>query len=139
VPPAVTKYHLHGSTRVAMRVVSGTESVVYYLHGDHLGSVSLTTDGSGAAVARQLYRAWGAARWVSGTLPTDLGYTGQRGQPELGLVFMHARYYEVYLNRFISPDTIVPDLSNPQSLNRYSYVYNRPLVLQDPSVPSIVK
>jgi hypothetical protein len=27
----------------------------------------------------------------------------------------------------------VPDLRNPQSLNRYSYVYNRPLVLRDPS------
>jgi hypothetical protein len=27
----------------------------------------------------------------------------------------------------------VPDLRNPQSLNRYSYVYNRPLVMRDPS------
>ena len=35
--------------------------------------------------------------------------------------------------RFISPDTIVPDPANPQSLNRYSYVFNRPLVLTDPS------
>jgi len=133
VPPAVTKYHLHGSTRVAMRVVSGTESVVYYLHGDHLGSVSLTTDGSGAVVARQLYRAWGAARWVSGTLPTDLGYTGQRGQPELGLVFMHARYYEVRLGRWLSADTIVPQPGNPQSLNRFSYVLGNPLEYTDPS------
>jgi len=66
VPPAVTRYYLHGSARLAMRVVSGTESVVYYLHGDHLSSVSLTTDDSGAVVARQLWRAWGAARWVSG-------------------------------------------------------------------------
>jgi hypothetical protein len=33
----------------------------------------------------------------------------------------------------VSPDSIVPDPANPQSLNRYSYVLNRPLVLTDPS------
>ena len=30
-------------------------------------------------------------------------------------------------------DTIVPDPLNPQSLNRYTYVYNRPLVYTDPT------
>jgi hypothetical protein len=38
-----------------------------------------------------------------------------------------------YLNRWLSPDTIVPDLANPQSLNRYSYVNNRPLNFTDPT------
>jgi hypothetical protein len=31
-------------------------------------------------------------------------------------------------NRFLSPDSIMPDSSNPPSLSRYSYGYNRPLV-----------
>jgi hypothetical protein len=48
------------------------------------------------------------------------------------LLFYHARYYHPYLNRWISPDTIIPNPANPQSLNRYSYVYNRPLVYVDP-------
>ena len=39
--------------------------------------------------------------------------------------------YSPIVGRFLSPDTIVPDLRNPQSLNRYSYVYNRPLNLVD--------
>jgi hypothetical protein len=38
-----------------------------------------------------------------------------------------------YLNRFISPDTIIPDFENPQSLNRYSYVQNNPVRFVDPS------
>lgn len=42
------------------------------------------------------------------------------------------RMYDPLVGRFISPDSIVPDLRNPQSLNRYSYVYNRPLNLVDP-------
>ena len=33
----------------------------------------------------------------------------------------------------LSPDTIVPDPKNPQSLNRYSYVLNNPLNYTDPT------
>jgi hypothetical protein len=34
---------------------------------------------------------------------------------------------------FVSPDSIVPEPGNPQSLNRYSYVGNRPTVYVDPT------
>ena len=37
------------------------------------------------------------------------------------------------IGRFISPDTVVPNPANPQSLNRYSYVLNNPLKYTDPS------
>jgi hypothetical protein len=48
-------------------------------------------------------------------------------------MYYRARYYAHYLNRWLSPDTIVPDPQNPQSLNRYSYVNNRPLNFTDPT------
>jgi hypothetical protein len=48
-------------------------------------------------------------------------------------MFYHARYYAPYLNRWIQPDTIIPDPASPQSLNRYSYVRNNPLRFVDPS------
>ncbi len=38
-----------------------------------------------------------------------------------------------YINRFLQPDSIIPDLSNPQSWNRYSYVTNRPVNFNDPT------
>ncbi len=44
-----------------------------------------------------------------------------------------ARYYDATIGRFISPDTIVPEPFNPQSLNRYSYCLNNPLRYVDPS------
>jgi len=106
---------------------------VVWLHGDHLGSTSLTTDGSGNVGARQAYYPFGATRWVTGTLPTDFGFTGQRNQSTIRLYDYHARFYDPYLNRFISADTIVPDPANPQDLNRYSYVRNSPLVYVDPT------
>jgi RHS repeat-associated protein len=80
-----------------------------------------------------LYDAWGNIRYVTGTLPTDIGYTGQRLDNSTGLMYYRARYYAHYLNRWIQPDTIVPDPANPQSLNRYSYVKNRPLNFTDPT------
>ena len=39
----------------------------------------------------------------------------------------NTRYYDPELGRFIQADTTIPDLSNPQSYNRYSYVLNNPL------------
>jgi hypothetical protein len=42
-------------------------------------------------------------------------------------------YYDPELGRFIQPDTVIPDLGNPQSYNRYSYVMNNPLRYNDPS------
>jgi hypothetical protein len=35
--------------------------------------------------------------------------------------------------RFIQPDTLIPDLTNPQAWNRYSYVENRPIIFIDPT------
>jgi len=46
---------------------------------------------------------------------------------------MNARYYVNYINRFLSPDPIIPDPTNPQSFNRYSYVLNQPTKYIDPS------
>jgi len=46
---------------------------------------------------------------------------------------MGAREYDPSLGRWLSADTIVPDLADPQSLNRYSYVSNNPLRYVDPS------
>jgi len=50
-----------------------------------------------------------------------------------GMVYLRARYYAPYLNQWIQPDPIIPDIRNPQSLNRYSYVMNNPVNLTDPS------
>jgi RHS repeat-associated protein len=115
-----------------MRVITTGGNALYFLHGDHLGSTSLTTNSSGGVIARQLYDAWGNVR-LRGDVKTDIGYTSQREDRSTNLMFYRARYYSPYLNRWLSPDTIVPDPANPQSLNRYSYVNNRPLNFTDPT------
>jgi len=38
-----------------------------------------------------------------------------------------------YINRFLQPDSIIPNPANPQSLNRFGYVLNNPLRFSDPT------
>jgi RHS repeat-associated protein len=64
---------------------------------------------------------------------TDFGYTGQRALGDLGLMDYHARMYDATLGRFIQPDSIIPGIANPQSLNRYAYVMGNPLRYNDPT------
>jgi RHS repeat-associated protein len=64
-------------------------------------------------------------------------FTGQVFDAESGLYYYNARYYDPELGRFIQPDTDIPDLSNPQSYNRYSYCVNDPLRYTDPTGHSI--
>lgn len=43
------------------------------------------------------------------------------------------KYVSPYINRFLQPDSIIPNPVNPQAFNRFSYVYNNPINLIDPS------
>jgi RHS repeat-associated protein len=83
-------------------------------------------------VAEQRYLPYGELRWSSGTLPTDFTFTGQRSEA-FGLLDYNARYYDPLLGRFVSADTVVPDFSDPQALNRYSYTLNNPVRYRDPN------
>jgi RHS repeat-associated protein len=127
----VTTYYYAGGQRIAER----QGSTVYYFVSDHLDSTSLTTNASGSEVGRQRYYPFGTPRNQSGALYTDYRFTGQRSEEaNLGSLYDYgARFYSPVFGRFVSPDSIVPRPGNPQSLNRYSYVRNNPLILVDPS------
>jgi RHS repeat-associated protein len=65
-------------------------------------------------------------RFLPGAFHTGLGQS-------MGLNHMKGRVQDAMLGRLISPDSYVPDPTNAQSYNRYSYVNNNPLTLIDPS------
>lgn len=130
---AAKKYYSAGRQRIALN----DNGTLRYLLGDHLGSTALTANTTGGLVAEVRYKAWGETRYTSGTTPTTYRYTGQRQESGLGgadgLYFYNARWYDPYLNRWIQPDSIVPEAGNPQALNRYSFVANNPIKYIDPS------
>jgi RHS repeat-associated protein len=100
----MVRYYYAGGVRVAMR--TGADGLVW-LVGDHLGSTSIAVTDASGATERQGYRAWGETRF--GSLPTKYQYTGQRSEPELGLYYYGARWYDSELGRWTQPDSIVPD------------------------------
>ena len=65
---------------------------VTWLLGDHLGSTSLSVSESGGVLAEAKYTPWGDQRKLAGDLPTDYGYTGQREEAALGLMYYVARW-----------------------------------------------
>ncbi|MCP4023688.1 MAG: RHS repeat-associated core domain-containing protein [Desulfobacteraceae bacterium] len=60
-------------------------------------------------------------------------FTDQEQDDGTGLYNYDARLYDPVLGQFVMADSIVPDLYNPQSLNRYAYCLNNPLIYTDPS------
>jgi RHS repeat-associated protein len=90
-------------------------------------------DGSGGKVEEIYYYPYGETRTDSAPAITKHKYTGQEWDGETGLYYYRARYYHPVIGRFISADTVVPDPTNPQGLNRYSNVLNNPLRYIDPT------
>jgi RHS repeat-associated protein len=120
-----TYYPAGGAMRVG--------STLYYVLKDHLGSASAVTDTSGNIVGEDRFLPFGETRFTTGTMYTDKLFTGQRALAGLGIYHYGARFYSPYINRFVSADIVVPGYTNPQSLNRYSYVTNNPLRYTDPT------
>ena len=127
-----TTYYFFGGARSAMRV----GETVTYLHGDRLGSASLATDAAGNVLSQERYYVWGSASMMSGTMPTDFQWQNQRrlDEAQAGKLYdFNARFFTPVAARFVSPDSIVPNPADPQSLNRYTAIANNPLKFVDPT------
>jgi RHS repeat-associated protein len=114
---------------------SDSNAVGYYYHEDNLNTSSTLSDSSGSQTEVNVYYPFGRTQTASpqASFQVSRRFTGQVFDAESGLYYYNARYYDPELGRFTQPDTAIPDLSNPQSYNRYSYVLNDPLRYTDPS------
>jgi RHS repeat-associated protein len=117
-------------------VAKSVNATLSYVHQDSLTSTSLMTDSGGTQIGNTVkYLPFGEARAIV-NVPTDKLFTGQR-LDSTGLYYYNARYYDPTIGRFISADTFIQSLGNPQCLNRYSYCLNNPLKYTDPSGLSV--
>jgi RHS repeat-associated protein len=116
---------------------SSNGSVVHF-DVDHLGSVRLETDGSGATVKFRDFWPYGE----EATPPAGserMKFTGH--ERDLGNLassaddvdYMHARYYRPIWGRFVSADPAGGSAKPPNSWNRYAYAADNPLRFSDPT------
>ncbi len=136
------EYLIVGGKMVGVRFERSDLSVsTRYFVRDHLGSVAVLTDENGLVVERLSYDAWGKRRFPNGTddptgsitSQTSRGFTGQEELADVGLVHLNGRVYDPLIGRMMTADPMVPDPTNGQAWNRYSYVINNPLSFTDPS------
>ncbi|MFA6304130.1 MAG: SpvB/TcaC N-terminal domain-containing protein [Patescibacteria group bacterium] len=122
--------------------------------GDHLGSASLLTDVFGRPKVLYDYYPFGGSRMEEqvgggGMRVAAYQYTGKEKDEVTGLNYFGARYQNADIGRFTQVDPVINKialtsslenennisqfqiLSNPQSLNNYSYAINNPIVLKD--------
>ena len=138
-------YNAGGSLVAEYSTIVETQNPkVQYLTADHLGSPRINTDQNGNVTSRTDYMPYGEEIiGLGGRSPNDnyvknnvrQGFTGYETDTETGLEFAQARVYSNQIGRFHSPDPLgdSADLRKPQSINRYVYVLNSPLVLVDPT------
>jgi RHS repeat-associated protein len=109
----------------------GTQTL--YLIKDHLASNRLTIPQSAAALQSHAYGPYGNPRITNAaTVPTGKGYINERFDAETGLQYLHARYYDPELGRFLTPDWWDP-WKEGVDFNRYAYGFNNPINTSDPS------
>jgi RHS repeat-associated protein len=108
-----------------LRQSNSTTGVSYFLT-DHLGSTNALTDVNGNVVEQSAYDSFGNS---GGSTRTRYGYTGRERDPDTGMLYYRARFYDPQLGRFISEDPagLMADI------NAYAYVGNDPIQWADPS------
>jgi RHS repeat-associated protein len=106
----------------------------HHYYTDPQGNVLAKTDAQGNIIARYDYAPYGASVTASGMSagPDGPGYTGHVNDPDTGLVYMQARYYDPAVGRFLSTDPVTPLAGNAFNFGRYGYGNNNPVVHTDP-------
>ena len=69
----------------------------------------------------------------TGSASNNYRYTGEQWDPDLGMYYLRARYYQPSVGRFWTRDTYEGDSTDPLSLHRYLYTQGNPITRIDPS------
>ncbi len=100
---------------------------LFYTH-DHLGNVRELVNASGTLLTRYDYDMWGKRVKLTGTIESDVGYTGHHHHAKSGLILTWYRAYDADSGRWLSADPI----GERGGINLYGYVNNSPISQIDP-------
>ena len=112
-------------------VIGDTEAEIYFYHTDHIGSVRAVTNQAGEVVWNADYLAFGTrfGETTDAAFEEWHGFTGKEYDPDTGLYYYNARWYDADIGRFISEDPA----ADPNNPNLYVYGRNNPLRFVDPT------
>ena len=128
---AVTRTYTYGLQRISQdQVISNTWTPSFYSY-DGGGNVRALTNTAGATTDSYEYDAFGNSFTVTGTTPNNYLYRGEQYDPDMGLYYLRARYYNPLTGRFMSrdPEDGVP--TDPKTLHKYVYAGGDPVDAKD--------
>jgi RHS repeat-associated protein len=102
-------------------------SAITYYYQDQLGSTRALATSKGSVAATYTYDTYGNLSGSTGSVTNPFGFAGQYQDPETGLIYLRARYYDPATGQFLSRDPLV-DLTHAA----YQYVDGNPLNDTDP-------
>jgi RHS repeat-associated protein len=117
---------LHGSGIDEPMANLGASGALTFYHADGLGSVVKNTNSSGTVTSTYQYDPWGNIQ--TGATQGGYAFTGREWDPETGLYYYRARYYDPAAAHFLGDDPLGFD----GGMNRYSYVLDNPTDFRDP-------
>ena len=101
-----------------------------YVHGDAEGSTSVITNQSGQMVENTTYSPHGEI--LSGGAVSRFDSEGKEFSPVTGDYDFNFRKMNPSWGLFLQPDTLIPNVYDPQSLNRYMFERGNPEKNTDP-------
>jgi len=116
-----TTYIMHEGQKIAEVKYDGSKQ---FMHDDHLGSTGAITDSSGLVVEQTTYSPFGEI--VSGGEMSRFDYEGKEFDSVVGDYDFNFRKYCVKWGIFCQPDTLIQNVYDPQSLNRYMFERGNP-------------
>jgi RHS repeat-associated protein len=126
----VSNRYLYGGS-IDEVLADQTPTTLNWALADRLGTLDLIVDESGGVIDRVTFDSFGNK--VSESAPDKafrFGFTGRELDPETGLYYYRARYYDPLVGRFISVDSIGFQAGDT---NLYRYVFNSPTQGTDPT------
>jgi RHS repeat-associated protein len=119
--------HIYGAGRFIASVVGTSSATPTWRVGDHLDSLSYQTDNNGNVTSSTNVSPYG--QLVADNSGDEFPFTGHERDAENGTDHTLFRHYSPGQGRWIAPDPSNGSysLADPQSLNRYSYLTNRPM------------
>jgi RHS repeat-associated protein len=125
-----TFHYLYGMGADQVLAQDSETGMVWSL-ADRLGSIDVLTNEQGVIVDQRTYDSFGnTLSQLDPTVKFRFGYTGRESDPETGLYYYRARYFDANVGRFISTDPIGFEAGDS---NLYRYVNNSSALATDPT------
>lgn len=123
-------YYVYGLGLISQ---TKADKTLYY-HYDLRGSTIALSDTSAYITDKFSYSPYGKLLTHTGSTNTPFLFVGKHGvmKEENELVYMRARYYHERLRRFVNRDTLIGEVGDFGSLNRFGYVNGRSIIGVDP-------